>query len=136
MSNAPDVAAWSKFLISRRIDQLRKIQRKARKRWSGGKHVHKLRTHARRLRAAAEDLRSCISNAQQLIDESKDLGHKTGQVRDADVLIRRLRGYRRFAGPAERAEIDTVCEPLFKQRKAARKPAKDAIDEIGFRKPK
>ncbi|MBV8689649.1 MAG: CHAD domain-containing protein [Candidatus Eremiobacteraeota bacterium] len=136
MRPPPDVVAWANTLVSRRIGDLKKIQRKARKHWRGGEHVHKLRTHARRLRAAVEDLRACIANAQQLIDASKELGQKTGKVRDADVLVRKLRRYRVFALPAERAEIDTVCKPLLKERKAAQKPAKGAVDDVRFKAPK
>ncbi|MBV8727052.1 MAG: CHAD domain-containing protein, partial [Candidatus Eremiobacteraeota bacterium] len=103
------------------------MQRKAKKHWRGGKYVHKLRTQARRLRAAVEDLRACISNAQKLIDESKNLGQKTGKIRDAEVLLRRLQRYRVFAFPAERSEIDALCKPLKKQRKTAQKPAKACV---------
>jgi len=136
MRPAADIVAWANLLVRSRINDLKKIQRKARKNWRDGAHVHKLRTHARRLRAAVEDLRSCIPNAQRLIDESKDLGQKTGKVRDADVLIHKLDRYRIFARPAERAEIDTVCKPLRRQRKAARKPAKTAVCEARFKMPK
>ena len=131
-----EIVAWANVLVRRRIDDLNKIKRKARKNWRDGAHVHKLRTHARRLRAAVEDLRSCIPNAQRLIDESKDLGQKTGKVRDADVLIRRLDRYDIFALPAERADIDTVCRPLRRQRKAARKPARAAVSQARFKMPK
>ncbi len=136
MSAPPDVVAWANMLVGRRLSDVRKIQRKARKQWRNGAHVHKLRTHARRLRAAVEDLHGCIRNAQRLIDNSKELGQKTGKVRDADVLIRKLERYRILALPAERAEIDTVCKPLRKQRKAARKPAKAAVRDVRFRMPK
>jgi len=118
------------MLVERRMSDLQKVQRKANKRWCGGKHVHKLRTNARRLRAAVEDLRSCIPNAQKLIDESKNLGQKTGKIRDADVLIRRLERYRVFAFAAERAEIDALCKPLEKQRKTARKPARTCVRDF------
>ena len=115
------------MLVEHRMSDLQKVQRKANEHWCGGRYVHKLRTHARRLRAAVEDLRSCIPNAQKLIDESKNLGQKTGKIRDADVLIRRLERYRVFAFATERAEIDALCKPLEKQRKAARKPAKACV---------
>ncbi|MBV9149920.1 MAG: CHAD domain-containing protein [Candidatus Eremiobacteraeota bacterium] len=121
---------WATMLVRQRMSDLQKVQRKAKKHWCGGKYVHKLRTHARRLRAAIEDLRGCIPNAQKLIDESKNLGQKTGKIRDADVLIRRLQRYRVFAFAAERAEIDALCKPLEKQRKAARKPAKACVRDF------
>ena len=124
------------MLVRGRIKDLKKLQRKARKHWRDGEHVHKLRTHARRLRAAVEDLRSCIANAQRLIDESHNLGQKTGKVRDADVLIRKLERYRLLALPSERAEIDTVCKPMRKQRQLSRKPAKAAACEACFKVPK
>jgi CHAD domain-containing protein len=126
MKPPADVSAWATMLVRRRIAELEAVRSKARKHWKRGKYVHKLRTQARRLRAAVEDLRACIPGAQ-LVDESKALGQSTGKVRDAEVLIRKLQRYGRFALPAERLEIDAICKQLRKRRDAAQKPARAAV---------
>lgn len=123
------------MLVRKRMDDLQAVRTKARKGWKKGKYVHQLRTHARRLRAAVEDLRACVPGAQTLIDESKTLGQNTGKVRDADVLIRRLQRYRRFALPAERTEIDAICTDLRKARKAVHKAAKAAVANANLQMP-
>lgn len=127
MKPSPDVTAWAIMLVCRRIAELEAVRGKARKGWKKGKHVHRLRTHARRLRAAVEDLRACIPHAQKLVDESKTLGQNTGKVRDAEVLIRKLQRYHRFALPTERLEIDAICKQLRKRRNASQKGAKAAV---------
>jgi len=132
---AAALEAWAQMLIRNRINRLERLRRKACKQWERGRHVHRLRTHARRLRAALEDLSDCVPRAQALIDESKLLGQKTGKVRDADVLAHKLQRYRRTAFSAEGSEIDAVCAPLRKQRKAAHKPAKAAVRDAHLKMP-
>jgi len=122
-----DVTAWAMALVRRRMGALAAVRAKARRRWKAGRHVHELRTNARRLRAAVEDLRTRVPGAQALIDASKELGKRTGKVRDAHVLIDKLQHYRHFALPAERSEIDVICRDLRKAGKAAQKSAQAAV---------
>lgn len=127
------VASWAHDLAQKRVETLESVRKKAAQNWKGGKYVHKLRTSARRLRAALEDLHECIACAGDLLDDTKTLADALGTVRDADVLVERLQRYRRFALPAERAEIDVVCRKLNKGGSTSEKQAKYAIKDVRFR---
>lgn len=133
MAISPAVESWALELARKRVDALESVRKKAAGNWKDGKYVHRLRTRARRLRAALEDLHECIASASEVLDDTKTLADALGMVRDADVLVERLQRYRRFALPAERAEIDAVCRKLTKGGNTSEKQAKSAIKDARFR---
>lgn len=127
MSAHASVTGWAVALLRERVAAFESVRRKAARDWKRGKRIHDVRTSARRLRAWVEDLQDCLADPQELLDVCKTLGDQTTEARDAQVMIQRLERYRRFALPAERAEIDDLCAGLRKQRKDGMKAAKRAV---------
>jgi CHAD domain-containing protein len=108
------------------VERFEELRSDALKRWNHGKRIHKLRTQARRLRAAVEDLCDCTPCAPQLLETCRELNDETTAARDSLVMIERLQRYRRFAMPAERAEIENLCDDLRKEHRKGLKRAKAA----------
>ena len=129
MSAHSEVAVWGIALLREKAAEFEAVRRKAARKWNKGKPLHKVRTSARRLRAWVEDLSECMPDPQAILDTCKKIGEETAPARDAQVMIERLDKYRRFALPAERAEIRAVRDELDRQRKAALKSAKAAVRE-------
>lgn len=127
MSVHASVAVWAVALLRERVETFETVRRKAARDWKSGKRLHDVRTNARRLRAWVEDLQDCFADPQGLLDACKSLSDQTNEARDAQVMLERLERYRRFAMPAERAEIDDLCKTLRKQRKSGMKDAKAAV---------
>lgn len=127
MSVHASVAVWAVALLRERVDTFEMVRRKAAQDWKSGKRLHDVRTNARRLRAWVEDLQECFAQPQELLAACKSLSDQTNAARDAQVMIERLERYRRFAMPAERAEIDELRKSLSKQRKSGMKNAKAAV---------
>ena len=127
MAPSSDVVQWAVALIRERVKSFEKLRCKASHKWKGGKRIHKLRTHARRLRAALEDLCDCTPAAPDLLARCKDLSDATAAARDSVVMLERLRSYRRFALPAERGEIQMLCDDLAKNAAKGVKDAKATV---------
>jgi CHAD domain-containing protein len=127
MSVHANVAVWAVALLRERVESFESVRRKAAQDWKRGKRLHDVRTNARRLRAWVEDLQDCVAAPQELLDVCKSLSDETNAARDAQVMLERLERYRRFAMPAERAEIDDLCASLRKQRRTGMKAAKRAV---------
>lgn len=127
-----DIVVWAVQLVRTRVESLEQLRAQTRADWGKGKHIHDLRTHARRLRAALEDLHDCIPSADALLAQCKALSDKTTQARDAAVMARRLRRYRRFAMPAERAEIKALCRELDHEVAKGKREAKHAVKARAF----
>ncbi|GAC1389223.1 MAG: hypothetical protein NVSMB31_04930 [Vulcanimicrobiaceae bacterium] len=122
-----DVLVWAVQTVRVRVEEFERLRCEIAKHWRKGKRLHRLRTQARRLRAAVEDLAECIPGSDQLMKRCGELSDKTTDARDAAVLIRRLERYRRFAMPAERAEIRAICEILSEQKAKGLREAKRAV---------
>lgn len=129
MSVHASVAVWAVALLRERVTSFESVRRKTAQDWKRGKRLHDVRTNARRLRAWVEDLQDCLAAPQELLDVCKSLSDQTNAARDAQVMLERLERYRRFAMPAERAEIDDLCSSLRKQRKTGMKAAKRAVKD-------
>lgn len=66
----------------------------------------------------------------RLIARVRDLHRRAGKVRDADVLLKRVKAYRNVAGGAELEELKTVAHKLRKRRKKARRKLQALIDDL------
>ena len=122
-----EVTRWAVALIRTRLDDFEKLRHKAVRHWKRGKQIHKLRTRARRLRAALEDLCECTPGAPDLLAKCKELSDCTTAARDTVVMMERLKRYRRFALPAEHAEISKLLDDLAKENAQGIKDAKSAV---------
>ncbi|GAC1503315.1 MAG: hypothetical protein NVS1B14_08640 [Vulcanimicrobiaceae bacterium] len=132
MNAHSEVVLWAARLIRERIAELETCRAKAARRWRRGKGIHKLRVLSRKLRAALEDLSDCFPNAADSIAACKTFAAQTAQAQDGAAMLARVQRYRRFALPAERAEIAMVSEHLAATVKAGRKRAKRAVKSCRF----
>lgn len=127
MSANVTVTQWAAEIIAERVAQFESLRRKAAGHFKGGRRIHKLRTQSRRLRAALEDLSDGVPQSSELLDKCKFIGEGTTNARDSIVMIKRLQRYRRFALPAERAEIRTIYDDLWETNAKGLKKAKRAV---------
>ena len=125
--NDESMAAWASAIIRERVAQLEALRCKTAHHFKGGRRIHKLRTQSRRLRAALEDLRDCLPHCRELLDTCKFIGERTTDARDSIVMIKRLQRYRRFALPAERAEIRKIYDELWEKNAKGLKKARHAV---------
>lgn len=124
-----EVVQWAVQLIRTRVQSFERLRCGASRKWKHGKRIHRLRTQARRLRAALEDLCDCTPCASGLLSKCRELSDETAAARDTLVMMQRLEGYRRFAMPAERAEIKKLCADLKKEHRLGLKRARAAIKD-------
>lgn len=117
---------WARQILTPLVRQLENARRKCLKPSRDMQELHKIRTRSRRLRSALEDLQQCSVDVGFLANV-KRLGDKTGMARDGQVLLQRLRKYRRMALAAERSQIDRILRKYKKQCKRWDKVALDAI---------
>lgn len=84
--------------------------------------LHQMRVAVRRMRAALKAARPLLDRAwaDDLRAELGWLGRALGPVRDADVLIERLRGRAAAFDDTSRAAVETLIEALVADRKTAR----------------
>ena len=105
---------------------MRKFCRKPR----SAKRLHKARKSLARLLAGLNDLAGVAGSDKQLIERVHDVHRRAGKVRDADVLLKRVKAYRELAGAAEKAELKTVARKLRKRRKKAKRKLQALIDDL------
>ncbi len=127
-----EIVLWAVRLVRERTVELETRRAKAAKRWRRGEDIHKLRVLGRKLRAALEDLSDCFPDAPASIAACKTFAEETAQAQDGTAMLARIQRYRRFALPAERAEIAMVGEQLAAAVKAGRKRAKRAVKNCTF----
>jgi CHAD domain-containing protein len=84
--------------------------------------VHQARVAARRLRSDLRTFRDVLDGeaAGRLRDELQWLGAELGVVRDADVLLDRLRGQAEELGDADAPAVGALLRRLDAERRAAR----------------
>ncbi|MGH3869914.1 MAG: CHAD domain-containing protein [Pseudonocardiaceae bacterium] len=84
--------------------------------------LHQMRVAVRRMRAALKAARPLLDRAwaDDLRAELGWLGRALGPVRDADVLIERLRGRAAAFDGTSRAAVETLIEALVADRETAR----------------
>lgn len=127
MSVQAGVREWALQIIRERSGAYETLRARAAAHWKHGKRIHKLRTQSRRLRAALEDLCDTTPQAAGMLDTCKAIAEVTAEARDTVVMIERLERYRRCALAAERAEINRLCDELWKRNAAGLKKAKRAV---------
>jgi CHAD domain-containing protein len=84
--------------------------------------LHQMRVAVRRMRAMLKAARPLLNRswADELRAELGWLGRALGPVRDADVLIERLRGRAAAFGDTGRQAVETLIEALLTDRETAR----------------
>ena len=84
--------------------------------------LHQMRVAVRRMRAMLKAARPLLDRdwADELRAELGWLGRALGPVRDADVLIERLRGRATTFGDTGRAAVETLIKALVADRETAR----------------
>lgn len=110
---------WTRFdeLMSYREDVL-KIKDKA----VAEELVHDMRVASRRLRAAMEVFVDVFPRRSYrgMLKNVKLLADSLGEIRDIDVLVKRLDSSRKGKPVAQRVVLDSMVAELEAQRKAAR----------------
>ncbi|HEX5274095.1 MAG TPA: CHAD domain-containing protein [Candidatus Rubrimentiphilum sp.] len=128
--NAQSTDAWARRIVERAADtaaaSLRKFCRKPR----SPKRLHRARKSLARLLAGLYDVAGVAGTDGRLIARVRDLHRRAGKVRDADVLLKRVKAYRNVAGGAELEELKTVAHKLRKRRKKARRKLQALIDDL------
>ncbi|MGW5055077.1 CHAD domain-containing protein [Actinokineospora sp. NPDC004072] len=92
-------------------------------------HVHQLRVAVRRARAVLK----ATSTHKHLQAELKWLGGVCADVRDADVLLARLRASAAGFDADERAAVDRLLDGVAEQRRGARRHLLAALRSTRFR---
>jgi CHAD domain-containing protein len=119
MNHTEVLHGWAHELVAHEAnDAAQALRRYCRKR-SSSKRLHRFRRSLARLRSAIDDLGDRTAIDPQLRDRVDELHRRTGKIRDADVLIVRLKAYRKRAGRQERREVCAVARALKKRRKRA-----------------
>ncbi len=95
--------------------------------------LHQMRVAVRRMRAMLKAARSMLDRtwADDLRAELGWLGRALGPVRDADVLVERLRGHAADFDDIGRAAVETLIEALVAGRETARA---DMLAVLGSRR--
>lgn len=128
--NADGTSAWARGILEQAAetaaDSLRKFCRKPR----SAKRLHKARKCLARLLAGLNDLSGVAGSDKQLIERVHDVHRRAGKVRDADVLLKRVKAYRGLAAGAEQAELEKVARQLRKRRKKAKRKLQALIDDL------
>jgi CHAD domain-containing protein len=96
--------------------------------------LHQLRVAVRRMRATLKAARPLLDRAwaDDLRAELGWLGRALGPVRDADVLIERLRGCAATFDEASRKAVETLIEALVADRQTARADMLAALDSTRY----
>lgn len=96
--------------------------------------LHQMRVAVRRMRATLKAARPLLDRAwaDDLRAELGWLGRALGPVRDADVLIERLRGRAAAFEDTRREAVETLIEALVADRKTARADMLDALDSARY----
>lgn len=125
-------AAWAQSLIERRLDEAVRALRKYGKKQRSAKRLHRARKSLARLRSALEDI-GPASGAQtvDLYERVRTLYRAAGKIRDADVLLDRLKSYKDTADAGERKELNHVANALRKRRKKAQRKLERALEDRG-----
>ncbi len=85
------------------------------------KRLHRARRHLARLDTALADLGALAHSDAGLVERIHALHRVAGKVRDGDVLLRRIKAYRKIARGAECDQLTTVRRELRTRRKKARR---------------
>lgn len=128
--DAEGTSAWARDLIERATetaaDSLRRFCRQPR----SAKRLHKARKCLARLLAGLDDLGDAAGMDGQLRVRVRDVRRRAGKVRDADVLLRRVKAYRKLATGTECDELRAIVHKLRKRRKKARRRLQSLIAQL------
>jgi CHAD domain-containing protein len=96
--------------------------------------LHQMRVAVRRMRAMLKAARPLLDRtwSDDLRAELGWLGRALGPVRDADVLIERLRGHAVALDDTSRAAVETLIEALVADRERARAEMLAALDSSRY----
>jgi len=111
---------WAQSLVGRHVDETSAAIKAFRKKPRSAKRLHRARKCLARLRAVLDDYGAIAGTSQAFAERIARLHRRAGKVRDADVLLRRARAYKKDAFGTERAELKRLCALLKKRRKRMR----------------
>jgi CHAD domain-containing protein len=123
-------SAWARGLIDRAAETATASLRKFCRKPQSAKRLHKARKSLARLLAGLKDLANVADSDPQFIERVHQLHRCAGKVRDADVLLKRVKVYRRLADAREMDELKTIARKLRKRRKKAKRRLQLLIDEL------
>lgn len=118
---AATLEEWGSETLERLRSGVRDAGRAFRAKPKSERRVHELRKSLARLKAAIEDLAPLLSDARKIYDETKRLHKRAGKVRDADVMLAKLREF-------DAKEVDMLCARLRKRRKKANRKLRAAME--------
>lgn len=127
---AESTNAWARGIIEQAADTAATSLRKFCSKPRSAKRLHRARKSLARLLAGLYDLANVAGSDARLIARVRDLHRRAGKVRDADVLLKRVKAYRDLADGAEDAELKAVARKLRKGRKKARRKLQALIDDV------
>jgi len=122
---AATLEEWGTQTLERLLSGVRDARRAFRAKPKSARRVHELRKSLARLKAAIEDLEPLHPGAREIYDETKRLHKRAGKVRDADVMLAKLRDF-------DAKEVETLCAMLRKRRKKANRKLRAAMEENGL----
>ena len=132
MDNRLRTREWAHTLIDEQIDSVKQALDAYCCKPAAPKRVHRVRKALARLQSTLWDLATLTPEAGSLRKEARLLYRRAGRVRDADVLLDRLRTYRGAAAGKDADAIASLCIELRKRRQKASRRFRKAVARSGF----
>jgi len=132
MDRTPQSQTWAQTLIDEQIDSVKQALDAYCCKPGAAKRVHRVRKALARLQSVLWDLARTAPAAGALREEARSLYRRAGKVRDADVLLDRLRAYRDTASHEDADAIAALCAGLRKRRRKAGRRFQKAVARSRF----
>ena len=123
---------WAQTLIDEQVNSVQQALDAYCCKPAAPKRVHRVRKALARLQSTLRDLASLTPAAGALRKEARLLYRRAGRVRDADVLLDRLRTYRGAAPRKDADAIESLCLELGKRRRKASRRFRKAVARSAF----
>lgn len=126
MENRATIAQWAQEMLHAQIESAAGALTDHCGKPKSVKRLHQARKELARLRTALGDLSQIAGVAPEFQERVHELHRRAGKVRDADVLLQRVRSYA-DSGSADDNEISCIESILRKRRKRARRKLRSVI---------
>jgi CHAD domain-containing protein len=127
MENRATIEQWAQETLHAQIESAAGALREHCSKPKSVKRLHSARKELARLRAALADLSAIAGVAPEFLERVHELHRRAGKVRDADVLLERVRSYS-DAGGADDNDVTCIEVILRKRRNRARRKLRSAIN--------